>query len=64
MKFTFAPLLLASLAAVAFGATQQKAIVVSYPSDTPESVIAQTKDAIKAAVCHPYSGVSTLKPTP
>jgi Mrp family chromosome partitioning ATPase len=47
-----------ALAAVVLGAQMpQKAVIVSYPNDTPDSVLNQAKDAIKAAggmITHEY----------
>jgi len=51
MKFQLYILLIALIAA--FGvcaAPVQKAVIVSYPNDTPNSVLDQAKDAIRAAV--------------
>ncbi|KAK8200642.1 hypothetical protein M8818_005957 [Zalaria obscura] len=58
MRFTLHLLLLAFLAALAYAGAAQKAIVVSYPSDTPDSVLEQAKAAIKEAggvITHEYS---------
>ncbi len=47
-----------ALVAIAFAVTlPQKAVIVSYPDDTPDSVIEQAKGAIKAAggiITHEY----------
>jgi hypothetical protein len=47
-----------ALGAVVLGAQMpQKAVIVSYPNDTPDSVLNQAKDAIKAAggmITHEY----------
>jgi hypothetical protein len=47
-----------ALGAVVLGAQlPQKAVIVSYPNDTPDSVLNQAKDAIKAAggmITHEY----------
>lgn len=53
MHTGFLTLLLALLAAVAVGKAPLKAVIVSYPKDTPDSVYIQAKDAIIAAVCNP-----------
>jgi len=50
MKFQFTVLLLAAFAAFAFSAEPQKPYVVSYPNDTPNSVLEEAKDAIRKAV--------------
>ena len=34
----------------AYAVAAQKAVVVSYPNDTPDSVLSQAKDAIREAV--------------
>jgi hypothetical protein len=47
-----------AMSAVVLGAQlPQKAVIVSYPNDTPDSVLNQAKDAIKAAggmITHEY----------
>jgi Mrp family chromosome partitioning ATPase len=47
-----------ALVAVVLGATMpQKAVIVSYPDETPDSVVDQAKSAIKAAggmITHEY----------
>jgi hypothetical protein len=47
-----------AMSAIVLGAQlPQKAVIVSYPNDTPDSVLNQAKDAIKAAggmVTHEY----------
>ena len=49
---------LLALVAVVMGATMpQKAVIISYPDNTPDSVVNQAMDAIKAAggmVTHEY----------
>ena len=49
---------LLALAAVVMGATMpQKAVIISYPDNTPDSVVDQAMDAIKAAggmITHEY----------
>jgi len=49
MKFTILTLLFALLA-VALAAAPQKAVMVSYPDNTPQYVLDDAKAAIKAAV--------------
>lgn len=51
MKLTKFTLLFATFAGVVLGLAPQKAVVVTYPQDTPESVISEAKDAVIAAVC-------------
>lgn len=50
MKFPLLSLLLVILAAFAFAAGTQKSVIISYPESTPDSVLDQAKDAIRAAV--------------
>ncbi|RDL38414.1 Uncharacterized protein BP5553_02754 [Venustampulla echinocandica] len=56
MKFSL--LIFPALVAVALGVTMPlKAVIVSYPDDTPDSIVDQAKDAIKAAggvITHEY----------
>jgi hypothetical protein len=56
MKLTIISTL--AMSAIALGAQlPQKAVIVSYPNDTPESILDQAKDAIKAAggmITHEY----------
>jgi len=49
MKFTILTLVFALLA-VALAAAPQKAVMVSYPDNTPQYVLDDAKAAIKAAV--------------
>ena len=64
MRFTFHILLLALVAALAYAASAQKAVIISYPKDTPDSVVDKAKAAIKEAVgcdkspsSQPYAGL-------
>lgn len=56
MKFTLFSLL--TLITVAMAATMpQKAVIVSYPDETPDNIVDQAKEAIKAAggmITHEY----------
>ena len=54
MKLVLHVLLLAALSAFAGAVTHQKPVIVSYPADTPQSVLEQAMDAIKKAVCLSY----------
>lgn len=54
MKFTIHILLIAFLMALAYAATESKQIIVSYPKDTPDSVIEQAMAVIKEAVSDCY----------
>jgi len=47
LSFLFAPL----LATVALASAIQKPVIISYPNDTPASVLTEAKDAIRKAVC-------------
>jgi len=52
MQFHLSILLIALVAVLGVcAAPVQKAVIVSYPNDTPNSVMEQAKDAITAAVC-------------
>ena len=50
MKLTLSFLFLALLAAFAAAVAPQQPVVVSYPADTPQSVLDQAMEAIKIAV--------------
>lgn len=50
MKFPLLSLVLVLLAAFAFAAGPQKSVIVSYPENTPDSVLDKAKDAIRKAV--------------
>lgn len=50
MKFSIHILLLALFAVLVLASTEQKPVVVSYPKDTPQSVLDAAMDAIKKAV--------------
>ncbi|THX43460.1 hypothetical protein D6C84_04565 [Aureobasidium pullulans] len=70
MKFTIHLLLIALLVALAYAATEQKQVIVSYPKDTPYSVIEHAMDAIKEAggvITHEYKtlikGFAATAPT-
>jgi Mrp family chromosome partitioning ATPase len=58
MKFTLTLLTLLTLALGVLSAlTPQKAVIVTYPEDTPSSVVDQAMDAIKEAggiITHEY----------
>jgi len=60
MRLFLGTFLLALLVAFALAAVPQKPIVVSYPADTPESVLEEAKAAIVKAVgrwhCETVSG--------
>ena len=56
MKFGFALLLVAMLAVMAFAQAPQIPVVVSYPEETPQSVIEEAMEAIRKAVnMNPFS---------
>ncbi|KAK5155667.1 hypothetical protein LTS14_005928 [Recurvomyces mirabilis] len=50
MKFSLGFLLLAIFAAFCLAAAPQNQIIVSYPKETPSSVIEEAKEAIRKAV--------------
>jgi Mrp family chromosome partitioning ATPase len=50
MRFAIFSFLLALLATYAVAIAPLKAVIVSYPSDTPNEVVENAKDAIKQAV--------------
>lgn len=50
MKFTLHLFLIALIVALAYAATEQKQVIVSYPNDTPDSVVEQAMAALKQAV--------------
>lgn len=64
MKFSLVSIL--ALVTVAMAVTQpQKAVIVSYPDDTPDSVVEQAKGAIKAAggyITHEYKLIKSASP--
>lgn len=47
----FLAVFLCSLIQVALAVQPHKSVVVTYPQDTPDSVLGQAKQAIKDAVC-------------
>ncbi|MCJ1257688.1 hypothetical protein MMC24_005514 [Lignoscripta atroalba] len=57
MKFSIVTLLLALFTLAATGRAPQKQVIVSYPKDTPETILHQAKAAIEAAggvITHEY----------
>ncbi|EON69662.1 hypothetical protein W97_08914 [Coniosporium apollinis CBS 100218] len=58
MKFALLSLLLSLLAAFAMAAAPQQSVIVSYPNETPDSVVEQAKKAIVEAggiITHEYN---------
>ncbi|WPH00976.1 Hypothetical protein R9X50_00381000 [Acrodontium crateriforme] len=58
MRVTITFLLVALLAALAMAVAPQSPVIVSYPEDTPNSVIQEAMEAIKKAggvITHEYS---------
>lgn len=57
-----------TMAAAVLGAQQaQKAVIVSYPNDTPDSIVNQAMDAIKSAggmITHEYKLIKYVLPKP
>lgn len=61
MKFTLHLLLVALFVVFAYAVAEQKQVIVSYPNNTPNSVIEQAKAAIKEAVSPPiFSSTRTV----
>jgi hypothetical protein len=58
MKFQLLLTLLGLLSVIASGIATQKAVIVSYPNDTPDSVVNQAMDAIREAVSLEIAGVN------
>ena len=54
MKLALHILLLAVLSAFAGAVSPQKPVIVSYPEDTPQSVLEQAMAAVEKAVCLCY----------
>ncbi|KAK4996252.1 hypothetical protein BJ546DRAFT_1108531 [Cryomyces antarcticus] len=57
MRLAILSILLALLVVCTLAAAPQKAVIVSYPKDTPDFVIAQAQNAIKEAggiITHEY----------
>jgi len=50
MKTAIVTLLFALLAIAVLAKAPQKPVIVSYPNDTPDSVLTEAKDAVRAAV--------------
>ncbi|KAI9754310.1 MAG: adenylate kinase [Chaenotheca gracillima] len=66
MKLASFSLLFALFAVAVMAASRQKAVIVSYPSDTPDSVLDEAKDAIKTAggmVTHEYKLIKAFAAT-
>jgi hypothetical protein len=64
MKFYILSLLLALLAITVSAVAPQKAIIVTYPKHTPDSVIQDAMKAIKESggvITHEYSGFAILQ---
>lgn len=54
MKFTIHLLLIALFVVFAYASAPLKQVIVSYPKDTPNSVLEKAKAAIKEAVREPH----------
>lgn len=50
MKLLLLLFVLSLLAVTAFAVTLQKAVIVSYPNDTPDSIVDQAMDTVREAV--------------
>ena len=58
MKLAILSLLVALLAISVLGKPHQRAVIVSYPEDTPDSVLTEAKDALRKSggiITHEYS---------
>ncbi len=63
MKLTLF-VILAVITVVLAAAQPQKAVIVSYPNDTPDSIVDQAKDAIVAAggvITHEYKLIKLVQ---
>lgn len=61
MRFFVLTLLIAFLAVFVAAATPQKAIIVSFPNETPDHVVIEAKEGLKAAVRLPVISLKGLK---
>ncbi|KAF1918020.1 hypothetical protein BDU57DRAFT_514556 [Ampelomyces quisqualis] len=58
MRFALGSLLVALLATLAMGLARQKSVIMSWPKDTPDSVVEAAKQAIidaKGTITHEYN---------
>jgi|TARA_R110002003_G_scaffold1048_18_gene22319 hypothetical protein len=58
MRFVLASIIIALLAAFAMAVAPHKSVIMSWPNDTPDSVVEEAKQAIIAAkgvITHEYS---------
>jgi predicted outer membrane protein len=58
MRFALSALVVALLAAFAMAAAPHKSVIMSWPNDTPDSVVEAAKQAIidaKGTITHEYS---------
>lgn len=53
MKLSFISIAVALLTLAGAAAAPDKQVIITYPNDTPDSVLKQAKDAIRAAVGRP-----------
>lgn len=60
MKLQILLFLLSLLAVAASALATQKAVIVSYPNETPDSVVSQAMDAVREAVSLESSRTSRL----
>jgi len=52
MRFFVLTLVVTLLAVFASAAIQQKAVIVSFPNETPDHIVIEAKEGLKAAVRH------------
>jgi len=51
MRFFVFTLLVALLAAFVSASLPQKAVIVSFPNETPDYIVLEAKEGLRAAVC-------------
>lgn len=58
MKLYINIILFALLAALTGAVSPQKPVIVSYPEDTPQSVVDKAMESIRKAVCQPHKALT------
>lgn len=67
MRFALTALFVALLAAFAMATAPQKSVIMSWPNDTPDSVVEAAKKAIidaKGTITHEYSKWLVMRAAP